>query len=637
MTTPGIWFKGQRSQSWQGISLVGITYIYFLIFAQFGFLHRLADLGLGVESLRIVMGSMALGGISASLAVAPFEAFASARRRMQGALVGCSIAAALSMLPLGIWGAAAVAVAIGVSLGVLTVTLVTHLRGWVSTRRPFLSTGLGVGSAYFICNYQPFFLANARAVAEICAVLCLVGVAIVEFAAPSTKEQNPENRYPNLPPVVLIVAMFAALVWLDSAGFFIIQNTRELKAGTWSGIQPLWRIGGVHFLAAIVGAELLPLIGLWLVLVIAFVLLASACLLLAIPGLVPLAALAYPAGVSLYSVALVAYPALLANASTDQSRAKVAGAVFAVAGWLGSALGIGMAENLRRVPTLFVVVASVFFAAPLAVWLWRRRRQEAVSLLALCGLAWEGTRLLTPSRDHQEGIGLVELGRRVYISEGCIHCHSQFIRPNSQDEVFWGKATRDRDDARRSEQPPLIGNRRQGPDLSSVGGRRSEAWLEAHFRAPDAVSFRSPMPSYAHLFQDGRGPALLAYVESLTPRNKALLNGRQIGWHPLQPTSTPSTRAAVLLVQHCRTCHAPDGVMRQLVGKNLRRTAPDFMGGPFIYVPMSANTAWRTERIARIIKFGLPGTEMPGHEYLPDDDVLAMAAEVERLSSRRPL
>jgi len=33
-----------RKSGWQGASLVAITYVYFLIFAQFAFLKRLASL-----------------------------------------------------------------------------------------------------------------------------------------------------------------------------------------------------------------------------------------------------------------------------------------------------------------------------------------------------------------------------------------------------------------------------------------------------------------------------------------------------------------------------------------------------------------------------------------------------------------
>ena len=56
-----------RITGWQGIALVAITYVYFLIFAQFAFLHRLAELGLADARLQAVMAAMAAGGILFSL------------------------------------------------------------------------------------------------------------------------------------------------------------------------------------------------------------------------------------------------------------------------------------------------------------------------------------------------------------------------------------------------------------------------------------------------------------------------------------------------------------------------------------------------------------------------------------------
>ena len=38
---------------WRGIALVAITYVYFLIFAQFAFLKRLAELGIADTHLKI--------------------------------------------------------------------------------------------------------------------------------------------------------------------------------------------------------------------------------------------------------------------------------------------------------------------------------------------------------------------------------------------------------------------------------------------------------------------------------------------------------------------------------------------------------------------------------------------------------
>jgi cytochrome c oxidase cbb3-type subunit 2 len=122
-------------------------------------------------------------------------------------------------------------------------------------------------------------------------------------------------------------------------------------------------------------------------------------------------------------------------------------------------------------------------------------------------------------REQSAGVAVdqVSFGRAVYISEGCIHCHSQFIRPVGQDQTLWGQQT---PVERALEQSPvLIGNRRQGPDLANVGLRRVAGWNRLHLIEPSAVVPGSRMPSYRHLFtgNDPRGEALLAYLDSLQP------------------------------------------------------------------------------------------------------------------------
>lgn len=107
------------------------------------------------------------------------------------------------------------------------------------------------------------------------------------------------------------------------------------------------------------------------------------------------------------------------------------------------------------------------------------------------------------------------LGRRVFAGEGCIHCHSQYVRPHSLDPELWGPAREPEFSRRQS--PALIGNRRQGPDLMNVGLRRPRDWQQRHLVDPRSLVPTSRMPSYAHLFSpgDARGPALLDYLDSL--------------------------------------------------------------------------------------------------------------------------
>jgi cytochrome c oxidase cbb3-type subunit 2 len=162
-------------------------------------------------------------------------------------------------------------------------------------------------------------------------------------------------------------------------------------------------------------------------------------------------------------------------------------------------------------------------------------------------------------------------------------------------------------------------------------------WLKAHFISPSAVSYHSPMPSYAYLFQDNRGEALLAYVESLGATNLAARLENQSGWKLSDAAAGTKLDGATLLNDYCMTCHSAQGAVRQRWGKEFKRLPPDFAAGPFVYAPATGDVKWRLTRVAQIIKFGLPGTDMPGHEYLSDNQIAAMAAQVVKLSEpKRP-
>jgi len=269
----------------------------------------------------------------------------------------------------------------------------------------------------------------------------------------------------------------------------------------------------------------------------------------------------------------------------------------------------------------------------------RERKRELLTTAVLLLTAWglqNGLRAPEAKALAPEATSLVEHGQRVYIAEGCIHCHSQYVRPNSMDEIMWGPAA----DVvvRRAEEPPLIGNRRQGPDLTEVGNRRSALWLRAHFMNPAILSHGSSMPTYAHLFTDGRGEALLAYLQSLGESN---VLARLAITHKSWQLSHESISAAqkldglALLQNHCATCHDADGLTRQVWKSSFKRLPPDFTAGPFIYAPPGLQTNWRLRRIAEIIKFGLPGTDMPGHEYLADAEIVRMAGQIVKLAETK--
>ncbi len=635
MTDPGQ--RGITSGG-RGVLLIACTYVYFLIFAQFGFLKRLGELHIGINSLTPVMAAMAIGGVLSSLFGQRILHRFHPTVRLRAGLLGCALAAALTLLPLTPFTAGCVAALIGIALGLLTVTLVSHLDLWIGSRGPLMRVALGTGIGYFICNVPALFNATPSAIALVSALVCLLAVFFVH-EEPRSQQTTPVKQ--STMPFGFVLLAFTALIWLDSAAFYIIGNSPALKAGTWAGSFHLWRNGVIHLAAALASAWLISRRGLLTTLLAAFGCIAAASLLLHHSDTAALAPFFYPAGVSLYSVALVAYPSLLLMARSSIQRERQAGFIYAIAGWIGSAMGIGMGQHLHRVPTPFILVAGLAVAAPLAWKLLRKNTAPVGAAIALATIAgiihYASSRKAqssSPAHDSE-----IARGRHVYIAEGCINCHSQYIRPNNAADVsLWGPS---RDiEAIRRERPPLIGNRRQGPDLSEVGGRRSPLWLRIHFINPRDVSYRSVMPSYAYLFQDGRGNALIAYLESLkSPDDAKHLREELAFWTPASGSvRIPQVSTGEQIFQNnCATCHVPAGIVRGKYGGDFRVVPPNVMKDNLNLISSNASAKQQTSQLERILKFGVPGSDMPGHEYLRDADIVALADWiVEMRAQQRP-
>jgi cytochrome c oxidase cbb3-type subunit II len=101
-------------------------------------------------------------------------------------------------------------------------------------------------------------------------------------------------------------------------------------------------------------------------------------------------------------------------------------------------------------------------------------------------------------------------GRREYIRQGCIYCHSQQPRDPSQApdaKRGWGRASVPADYV--YDKPHLLGTMRTGPDLFNIGARQpSSTWHLGHLYQPRAYVPGSTMPSYPYLFlvKHGAGP-----------------------------------------------------------------------------------------------------------------------------------
>ncbi|MDG2122537.1 MAG: cbb3-type cytochrome c oxidase subunit II, partial [Verrucomicrobiales bacterium] len=109
-----------------------------------------------------------------------------------------------------------------------------------------------------------------------------------------------------------------------------------------------------------------------------------------------------------------------------------------------------------------------------------------------------------------------EMGRAVYKREGCVNCHTQVIRPQyaSGDgdgfkQAFGKTAGEGAVEYTRETTPydfigddvALIGQVRNGPDLSNIGFRQpDENWHYRHLYNPQGVNSWSTMPGQRHLF-----------------------------------------------------------------------------------------------------------------------------------------
>lgn len=586
-------------------AVIAAVYGYFLIFAQFAFVEllrsdfiRRPDSGWvshGNEE-KIILGIMAASGIAAGF----FTAWkGSTPAKIRFGLVIAAIASALAPWVHGTLSLIFIALMAGMAIGLSTVGLATLVRSWGG----LLWVGLGTGMGYAACNLPVVFSQSPTHQAWIATAFAVMGSICIP-AQPGTAHESSRPTFP-LPAALLV---FTALVWFDSAAFFIIQHVPDFKAGTW-GEGSLWRNAAVHLLAAIIAGFWLKKNGTRILPFVAWILLAMAASAVNHDSMRPLCGWLYPAAVSLYSTALVAWPGWFSGAADNRRIGWRAAWLYAVAGWFGSANGIGMAQTLQRVPREFILVSGICIAG---VMLFSFRKHWRVILL----IAIVASPLLLPSsKKPSVFLNASERGRQVYLSEGCIHCHSQYVRPGTRDEELWGPPSETMPLSR----PVLIGNRRQGPDLSNIGARRSSTWLKEHFQNPQAFSPGSPMPSYAHLFKDGKGDDLITYLQQSGIRHIPDLIEKSSIWSP--SATTPSHDGRALFASQCAICHGAEGTGNGSISGKLPKPPADLVNGPFVWSPATDD---QELKIARIVKFGIPGTDMPGHETLMDEQVLAL-------------
>lgn len=319
---------------------VTATYAYFLIFAQFGLLRALANVTGGGEAfVRPVMATMGVAGIAGSVLMAAVFNARRARVLLAAGFVMAGAAAALSVFVRMPGGFFPVAALTGLGTAAVTVALAAMLRRQTGAKWLGRCIGAGTGLAYALCNVPGIFTATAGTQAMLGVVAALIGCLATQFFASSATENAATTAIDPTRPVMIWVAGLLALVVADSAMFHHIQLTPALKTATWTAAPQLWGNAAAHLAAGVIAGIVFDAGRFAAAMLTAAGALAAGGLLV-LTGHGAIGSPLYAAAVSVYSAGLVFYPA-------SSGRVKLAALVYAVAGWAGTALGIGLAESLR--------------------------------------------------------------------------------------------------------------------------------------------------------------------------------------------------------------------------------------------------------------------------------------------------
>lgn len=212
-----------------------------------------------------------------------------------------------------------------------------------------------------------------------------------------------------------------------------------------------------------------------------------------------------------------------------------------------------------------------------------------------------------------------QLGKKSFIANGCVACHTQQVRNASMDEA-WGSrpgiaadyAGIKRTDFWRNT-ATLMGTERTGPDLTNIGRRQpNQAWNLLHLYQPRAVVKSSIMPAYPWLFEvknelsDGdieifmpdefrkgiegkivatkEAMQLVAYLKSL--RQTPLPNGKRLKnflsekeKNSIEKNSNTTDKSLPngkrQYINNCAACH-------QINGEGLKGAYPSLKGSPVV-------------------------------------------------------
>ena len=353
-----------------GVSAITATFVYFLIFAQFGFLDLARD-GTSRNALQVLMGILGIGGLAGSVFSARLFVPERGNRFLMAGFGGCLLAALLTFV--GREGVLLFfcAALVGFSTGWTTVALSLCLRPTLHHARLGAWCGLGTGFAYAICNQVLIFEATASAKIVVAAVAAGFGLLVSRRVrgAPARISATPDY---GLRAAVGWIIVLMVLVFLDTLAFYIIQNISAAKQNSWETPLILQGYAFVHICVAFITGLVIDQRWTSVSVLIALLLMVLSCFLLGFGAdKLPQARMLHIAAISIYSTVLIYLPA-------RGGSPKFAAALFAISGWLGSGIAFALAIGFeaRRVGWGILFIALALGAAALFTrLLWIKRVQ----------------------------------------------------------------------------------------------------------------------------------------------------------------------------------------------------------------------------------------------------------------------
>jgi len=243
--------------------------------------------------------------------------------------------------------------------------------------------------------------------------------------------------------------------------------------------------------------------------------------------------------------------------------------------------------------------------------------------------------------------GMADLGRRIYVANGCIYCHSQQIRPDyassDVDRVRdAGPSPRPKWAERRSaprdyifDRPVVLGQERMGPDVANLG-KAAPSEEESPAGAPAAnapptspAAAQSPPPNAAAAKPGTSGPPAAPATSAAPPAGSppapsaVVANPSPAASASPNPTGLPPAYSAAW---HHLHLYSP----RSMSLDNRDSTMPAYK---FLYEkhPISG------ERSADALQLQGPDAPPPGWEIVPTYDAKCLVAYLMSLDQSHPL